>query len=233
MSVTAPPRPPRQGDPVDRDELEALVEALIEEARQRARRRRRIYTAVASAVVFGGVVVITVFERAAQSQTDSPAPAAQTGAPGVAGSARIAFTRSTGPMSGDVKELYVMNADGSGQRRLTRITSFGLPAWSPDGLRLALRVRRLPQRRHLRREQRRERAAAADAQLGVRILSRLVAGRADDRLRQTGRWPVRDERRRQRSEEADAHHGARRLPCLVSGRAAARLLQLRTATARR
>jgi photosystem II stability/assembly factor-like uncharacterized protein len=41
MSITAPPRPPRPSGPIDRDELEALVEALIEEARRRARRRRR------------------------------------------------------------------------------------------------------------------------------------------------------------------------------------------------
>ena len=41
MSVTAPPRSPRPSDLIDRDELEALVEALIEEARLRARRRRR------------------------------------------------------------------------------------------------------------------------------------------------------------------------------------------------
>ena len=32
MSVTAPPGPPRSSDPVGRDEVEALVEALIEEA---------------------------------------------------------------------------------------------------------------------------------------------------------------------------------------------------------
>jgi hypothetical protein len=38
MSVTAPRRPPRPSDPIDREEVEALVEALIEEARQRARR---------------------------------------------------------------------------------------------------------------------------------------------------------------------------------------------------
>ena len=43
MSVTAPPRPPHPSDPVDRDELEAL----IEEARRRARRRRILYAAVA------------------------------------------------------------------------------------------------------------------------------------------------------------------------------------------
>jgi TolB protein len=38
-------------------------------------------------------------------------------------------------------EIYVMNADGSGQRRLTRITGsnfvpFASPAWSPDGKRI-------------------------------------------------------------------------------------------------
>ncbi|HEY7537754.1 MAG TPA: hypothetical protein VH721_07180, partial [Gaiellaceae bacterium] len=87
-------------------------------------------------VALGGVVVFTVFDRAAQSQTASPAPAAQTGAPAVAGSARIAFTRNTGPMSGDAKELYVMTADGSGQKRLlTGIASGG--AWSPEAGRLA------------------------------------------------------------------------------------------------
>jgi hypothetical protein len=47
VSAGAPPRPPRSSDPIDRDELEALVEALIEEARQRARRRRRRYGACA------------------------------------------------------------------------------------------------------------------------------------------------------------------------------------------
>jgi TolB protein len=35
-------------------------------------------------------------------------------------------------------ELYVMNADGSGQRRLTRTPEFEFPAsWSPDGSKLA------------------------------------------------------------------------------------------------
>ena len=62
MSVTAPPRPPRSSgpgndrdQPIDREELEAIVEALIEEARQRARRRRRRNGAcILLAVLAGG-----------------------------------------------------------------------------------------------------------------------------------------------------------------------------------
>ncbi len=51
MAFTAPPRPPDSSppgsiEPIDRGELEALIEALIEEARQRARRRRRRYGAI-------------------------------------------------------------------------------------------------------------------------------------------------------------------------------------------
>jgi Tol biopolymer transport system component len=145
VTVTAPPRPPGPSDPVDRDELEALVEALIEEARQRARRRRRIYGALAALVALGGVVVFTVFDRAAQSQTASPARAAQTGAPAVAGGPRIAFNQNTGPMSGDPYELRVINADGSGQKTLTRLSgSAWPPAWSPDGRMLAVILGRGP-----------------------------------------------------------------------------------------
>ena len=140
MTVSSPPRPPFPTDPVDRDELEALVEALIEEARQRARRRRRVYSAVAAAAVvaLGVAVAFALFNGTAQSQTASPGLAAGAGAPAGAGTARIAFTRNTGPMSGDAKELYVMNADGSGQKRLARITSYWWPpAWSPDAARVA------------------------------------------------------------------------------------------------
>ena len=183
MTVTAPPRPPRQSDPVDREEIEALVQALIEEARQRARRRRRLYGTVAVVIALVGVAIFTLFERTAQSQTASPAHAVQTGGPAVAGSTRIAFTRNTGPMSGDAKELYVINADGSGQQRLAHISSFGIPpAWSPDGRRLAFVRGRGPnaeiyvvnsdgngQRRLTRTS-------------GWGVPPHLVAGRAEDRL---------------------------------------------------
>jgi hypothetical protein len=82
MTVTAPPRPPRPSDPVDRHEVEALVEALFEEARQRARRRRRVRLAIAACVALVGVTVLAVFERAAESQSSSPAVTARSGVSG-------------------------------------------------------------------------------------------------------------------------------------------------------
>ena len=77
MTITAPPRPPRPSDPVDRQEVEALVEALIEEARQRAQRRRRIRLAAIACVVLVGATVFAVFERTAASQNSSPARTAR------------------------------------------------------------------------------------------------------------------------------------------------------------
>ena len=79
MTVTAPPRPPRPSDPVDHQEVEALVEALFEEARQRARRRRRVRLAVVACVVLVGATVLAVFERTAESQSSSPALTARSG----------------------------------------------------------------------------------------------------------------------------------------------------------
>jgi Tol biopolymer transport system component len=155
VSVTTPPRPPgppRPSDPIDREELEALIEALIEEARQRQRRRRRIYLAVAAAVALAAVVVVTVFDVAAQSRTASPASAAPSSPAAAPAASRIAF------VAGVVKqhprgyffqtELYVMNADGSGMRRLVRHASGlgpepygGGPVWSPDARKLAFAKR--------------------------------------------------------------------------------------------
>jgi hypothetical protein len=73
VTITAPPRPPRPSDPVGRQEIEALVEALFEEARQRARRRRRVRLAIVTCVALAGVTVLAVFERTAESQSSSPA----------------------------------------------------------------------------------------------------------------------------------------------------------------
>lgn len=67
MTVAAPPRSPRPSDPVERDELEALVNALIEEARQRQRRRRRRYAAAAALAGLAAVVAVTVAQHTTAS----------------------------------------------------------------------------------------------------------------------------------------------------------------------
>jgi hypothetical protein len=70
VTVTAPPRPPATGDPVDWGD----PEALIAEAKQRARRRRRRYAAAAAVLAVLATSVMVVFGRPDPSQSLSPAP---------------------------------------------------------------------------------------------------------------------------------------------------------------
>jgi hypothetical protein len=141
MSMSAPPRPPspalgdREGKPLEREEIEALIQALIEEARRETRRRRRRYCAVAALVTFVGVVVLVLLEGGAASRTAAPAVSAQSNAATPPGTSRILFVRGDlvhgdlGPPCRQVSacdnELYVMNADGTGLRRLTRNAALG------------------------------------------------------------------------------------------------------------
>ncbi len=129
MTVTAPPRPPRPSDPVNREEVEALVEALIEEARKRAQRRRRRNGAVVTLVALVGVALFAVLGRSAQSQPASPAVSARVNA-AATGESKIAFIREPYRRGYD-GVLWAMNPDGSGHRKLAPANP-GM-RWSPDG----------------------------------------------------------------------------------------------------
>jgi Tol biopolymer transport system component len=141
LSVTAPPRPPRPGDPPTHDEFEALVEALIQEARQRARRRRRRYAAAATLVACVGVALFAVIDRGGTVTGSS----AGSGRPSLAAGradARIAYValrRYLRHARGVtyVDDLVVLDADQGGRRVLARDAEPGGLAWSPDGRKLA------------------------------------------------------------------------------------------------
>ena len=151
MTLTTPPRPPRLSDPVDREELEALVRALIEEARQRARRRRQKYAALAVVASAFAVGITTVLERGTSEQNASLALAAQSSV-AQGETSKIAFVTarrtwcsdppvcSSPPPGTDAfnGKLYVVNADGSGLRMLADRAAIATPPdWSPDGQMLA------------------------------------------------------------------------------------------------
>lgn len=67
---------------------------------------------------------------------------------------KIAFTSSrdrvsSDPFRSDLSEIYMMNADGTGQTRLTSTATLssnrtGLPSWSPDGTKIAFAARSSP-----------------------------------------------------------------------------------------
>ena len=99
MAVTAPPRPPDSSppgstEPIDRGELEALIEALIEEARRRARRRRRRYGAV---VLLVAGVGISAFIGVGGRGADGAGTAATARAPD--GQSPAAGTQSAVPLA--------------------------------------------------------------------------------------------------------------------------------------
>ena len=143
MTVAAPPRPPsqapqaRDSKPLDREEVEALVEALIEEARREQRRRHRRYWALAAFATFVGVVVLILLDGGAASQPTSSALAARSSLSAAAATPRIAFISAPQGLGQRVDGgLYVVNADGSGKQWLTS-ARYSTPAWSPDGRRIA------------------------------------------------------------------------------------------------
>ena len=115
----------------------SLLSAHVEAERRSPRTRRRSVVAIASVILVGGLLVtpaLSIGSRLLELIQSPPGrPDVQTPVWSPDGR-RIAFlSRRDGN-----KELYVMNADGSGQRRLTRDASISAtPAWSPDGRTLA------------------------------------------------------------------------------------------------
>jgi TolB protein len=137
MTISAPPRQPRLNDPVTHGEFDALVEALIEEARQRARRRRRRRGAMAIIVALAGAGLFAVLDHTVLSGNGSSALSEQA-AFAATTPPKIAYTQSGfgGQRNGG---LYVMNADGSGKRKLPGGSRGGnTPSWSPDGRKIAI-----------------------------------------------------------------------------------------------
>ena len=119
-------------------------------AARRGRRRRRRWGLVAVALLLGGLLVAPAFgigDRLLDLIQSTPGPPEVRTPVWSPDGRRIAFTSRPD----DNSEIYVVNADGSGQRRLTRNAAgdFG-PTWSPDGRKIAFE--RLSVGHPLRRE---------------------------------------------------------------------------------
>jgi Tol biopolymer transport system component len=146
MSISAPPRPPSpartapDSKPLEREEIEALVQALIEEARRETRRRHRRYWAVAALVVSVGVAVLVLLDGGAASHTTSPAsgtPHPSASRPKVALPEELSFNANG--------SVVLLRRDG---RRLPFVSGIFQPRgerqshlyagleWSPDGSKL-------------------------------------------------------------------------------------------------
>jgi Tol biopolymer transport system component len=146
MSISAPPRPPSpartapDGKPLGREEIEALVQALIEEARRETRRRHRRYWAVAALLVSVGVAVLVLLDGGAASHTTSPAlgtPHPSASPPKVALPEELSFNAngSVVLLRRDGRRLPflsgILQPSGERQRHL-----YSAIEWSPDGSKL-------------------------------------------------------------------------------------------------
>jgi TolB protein len=155
MSVTIPPPRPEVHDDRDLNQRIAELDALIEEARRRARRRRRLYGCVILAALGAGAAAYgwgSTLGRSEAGASPAAAPAeaasARSTTPQPAASVAFFTTVPKGRRGREVLwqvELYVMNPDGSGKRKLMEAPWNGFaepPVWSPDASKLVF-ARRL------------------------------------------------------------------------------------------
>lgn len=145
MSVDLLPKTttaPLTEDPIDRDELEALVEALIEEARQRTRRRRRRYVATLLVVLVALVGLLRLSHGRVHGVSTAGGSVRPLATARLPKNGKIAFVQDG--------FLKVSNPDGFGSRVLAGVRvkagpagpcawpcEIGAPAWSPSGKQLA------------------------------------------------------------------------------------------------
>ncbi len=150
MTLSAPPRPPRLSDPIDREELEALVKALIEEARQRATAAPpevrgaspsspHLSQSGSRRSSSGAQARRTHRSRRPHGRASRQARAERSPSSPVCGLAGVgAGGCGQGPPPEALRgKLYVVNADGSGLRLVAQKASVAAaPAWSPDAQKL-------------------------------------------------------------------------------------------------
>ena len=127
--------------PLPKDAFErhrALLGVHVASESHRSPRRRWRVVAVAVAIVAGAALLVTpafgIGDRLLGLIQSTPGPPEVRSPVWSPDGRRIAFTSRREGNS----EVYVVNADGSGQRRLTRNAAgdFG-PTWSPDGRKIA------------------------------------------------------------------------------------------------
>ena len=114
----------------------SLLGAHIEAGRRSSRTARRGVVAVAAVILVGGLLVTPALGIGSRLldliQSPPGRPEVRTPVWSPDGRRIAYFSRRDGN-----KDLYVVSADGSGQRRLARDASLATLAWSPDGRKIA------------------------------------------------------------------------------------------------
>ena len=126
--------------PLPDDALErqrSLLSSHVETRRQPTRLTLRRVAAVAAVILVGGLLVTPALGLGRRLldliEGAPPQPEVQTPAWSPGGRKVVFASRRSGNW-----DVYVVNADGSGQRNLTRNRERdGFPAWSPDGRKIA------------------------------------------------------------------------------------------------